>query len=354
MAAANPQVSVGENAPPQWAHELMQRIQAQDTTIEALRTELAVERARTTPSTTSQNPSEPIVQLTSTPTDLARSSKNLPDPPEFHGKKNEFPAWLALIDAKLAIDKKDAPESVRFWYLHSRLRGKALLQVTPWIGTIRNTEMMTVERLVAQLKAAYEDPKLAERAVFRLNLMRQNGDRFADFLIKFERTMMEAGGSVWTDSVKKNFLINALSIELQKAMVATAQPDLYIDYVSLLHTVSTNLEMLRGKERNIYMSRTKATEPETFPTSTSMDWEPTQTVKVASAKTGPARWVSQEELARRRETGACLRCGSKDHRIKTCPYGPAVRPGAQANSTAVALIPPPASDGDESEKEELS
>jgi hypothetical protein len=346
--ATDLQPSAGENTPPQWAHELMQRIQAQDTTIEALRTELAVERARTNPSESS------AVQPTLPSADLGRPSKNLPDPPEFQGRKNEFPAWLALIDAKLTIDKKDAPESVRFWYLHSRLRGKALLQVTPWIGTVRNTDMMTVDGLIAQLKVAYEDPKLMERAVFRLNSIRQNGDRFADFLAKFERTMMEAGGSVWTDSVKKNFLNNALSIELQKAMVATAQPDLYADYVSLLHTVSTNLEMLRGRERNSYGPRTKATEPEAFSTSTPMDWEPTQAVKVASAKAGPARWVSQEELVRRRESGACLRCGNTDHRIKMCPYAPAVRPGAQANSTAVALIPSPASNGEESEKEELS
>ena len=76
--------------------------------------------------------------------------------------------------------------------------------------------------MIAQLKMAYEDPKLIERAVFRLNSIRQNSDRFANFLAKFERTMIEAGDSVWTDSVKKNFLINALSMELQKAMMATA------------------------------------------------------------------------------------------------------------------------------------
>ena len=108
-------------------------------------------------------------------------------------------------------------------------------------------------------------------AVFRLNSMRQNSDRFADFLAKFERTIIKTEGSVWTDSVKKNFLINTLSMELQKAIVTTAQPDLYVDYVSLLHTVSTNLEMLRKKKKNVYTSRTKAIKPETFPTSTSMD-----------------------------------------------------------------------------------
>ena len=58
--------------------------------------------------------------------------------------------------------------------------------------------MITVEKLIAQLKAAYEDPKLAERAVFRLNLIRQNGDRFDDFLTKFERTMIKAKGFMLT------------------------------------------------------------------------------------------------------------------------------------------------------------
>ena len=56
-------------------------------------------------------------------------------------------------------------------------------------------------------------------------------------------------------------------MKLQKAIIATAQPDLYVDYVSLLHTVSINLKMLREKERNVYTFCTKAIEPETFPTS---------------------------------------------------------------------------------------
>ena len=53
-----------------------------------------------------------------------------------------------------------------------------------------------MKRLVAQLKVAYEDPKLIEKTIFRLNFMRQNSDRFANFLAKFERTIMEVEDSV--------------------------------------------------------------------------------------------------------------------------------------------------------------
>ena len=70
-----------------------------------------------------------------------------------------------------------------------------------------------------------------------------------------------------------------------------------------------------------------------------MDWEPTQTVSAASVKTTQqgkpkAKWVSQQELDRRKEANECLRCGSKDHFIRQCSLGPARRPEATMTTAA--------------------
>lgn len=57
------------------------------------------------------------------------------------------------------------------------------------------------------------------------------------------------------------------------------------------------------------------------------DWEPTQTVNIASAQTnithqtqqtnlGRATWVSREEIGQRVTAGLCLRCGRRSHLIK--------------------------------------
>ena len=38
--------------------------------------------------------------------------------------------------AKLSVDMGDERGDVRFWYIHSRLSGAALGQVTPWVSAL--------------------------------------------------------------------------------------------------------------------------------------------------------------------------------------------------------------------------
>jgi hypothetical protein len=62
--------------------------------------------------------------------------KRLPDPPSYEGKRSEFNPWLAQVWAKLSVDMDNEPGNVRFWYIHSRLGGAALGQVTPWVSAM--------------------------------------------------------------------------------------------------------------------------------------------------------------------------------------------------------------------------
>jgi len=56
-----------------------------------------------------------------------RCRDRLPDVPIFDGSWKEYAAWAVQLRAKLQVDMEDDKEVVRFWYCHSRLRGKALL-----------------------------------------------------------------------------------------------------------------------------------------------------------------------------------------------------------------------------------
>src|SRR6266516_4947195 len=64
----------------------------------------------------------------------------------------------------------------------------------------------------------------------------------------------------------------------------------------------------------------------------SMDWEPTRTASATSTQNnGPkekkrARWVSQQELDRRRQEGVCIRCGGSGHFVGKCEYAATRRP----------------------------
>jgi len=62
-----------------------------------------------------------------------------------------------------------------------------------------------------------------------------------------------------------------------------------------------------------------------------MDWEPTRTALAAAARMSRpqgqskprAKWVSQQELARRKEANECLRYGSGDYYSRECSLAPA-------------------------------
>ena len=109
----------------------------------------------------------------------------------------EFRPWLTQAKAKLSIDKDDEPEDVRFWYVHSRLRGTALAQVSAWVDAVTSTDKMTTEGLFNQLRAAYDDNDAAERASRKLSQMRQGSKSFSAFLAEFNRTLLDAGDINW-------------------------------------------------------------------------------------------------------------------------------------------------------------
>jgi hypothetical protein len=156
---------------------------------------------------------------------------------------------LTQMQAKLSVNKSDITEAVRFWYMHSRLRGDALLQINSWVNIMMATGATSVESLIAQLRVTYEDNESAERAARKLNVIRQNSKPFNAFLAEFDRTILETENLNWSDQAKKTFLSNCISTELQVTLIATLTPTRYRDYCSLLHTMDTNLETVREKKQ---------------------------------------------------------------------------------------------------------
>lgn len=292
---------------------------------------------------TSQNPSSLFVPTSDASTPRSASSayengssesfvrkqESLPKPPEFEGKSREFKPWLSQMEAKLIVDKAHESEIVRFWYVHSRLRGRALEQITPWvISTQKMGNSLTVEGLFKQLRNAYEDHESAERAARKLNVLRQGMTPFTTFLAEFDRTILEAGGLHWDEQVKKTFLSNGISENLQEALIATPIPPTYDGYCQLLQTVNNNLEALRSKRRKD-TSRTIASTPQAKQIGEAMDWEPTPAIAAASMRTKRAKWVSPGTIDERRRNGQCYRCGKDGHIVRDCDLLPAVRPVVQ-------------------------
>lgn len=129
--------------PPVWANVLLERIQALEGLTQTLQARLDAREGR--------------------------RRDRLPDVPIFDGSRKEYGAWAAQLRAKLQVIIEDDSEVVRFWYCHSRLRGKALSQVTLWVKSVG--QQRTVLELCGQLDAAYdtrEEVDIGERQMMVL------------------------------------------------------------------------------------------------------------------------------------------------------------------------------------------
>ncbi|OJD11347.1 hypothetical protein ACJ73_09559 [Blastomyces percursus] len=85
-----------------------------------------------------------------------------------------------------------------------------------------------------------------------------------------------------------------------------------------------------------------------------MDWEPTGPLTespTVNRSYRRAKWVTKQELEKRRTEGRCLRCGGSEHRIKDCPYQAAQRPLAGRVTHVVA---PLLESDEETERSEVS
>ena len=202
--------------------------------------------------------------------------------------------------------------------------------------------------------------------------MRQRDDQpFAAFLPTLERTMAQANATGWPDSAKVSTLMNTLNDRLREALVPVALPAGYNDRKTEILRVSANLESLKG--RGVKWPSDRHSSPAV---EDSMDWEQSTANSSRDRSSRPrndnggaklddghlvgkrAKWVSQEELAKRRKEGRCLRCGRTSCRINRCPLSPAVNPnrknGQQARVNAGGTKPVEEACVDEAEESEES
>ena len=250
---------------------------------------------------------------------MNQQRKRLPDPPVYEGKRSEFKPWLAQVWAKLSVDMGDERGDVRFWYIHSRLSGAALGQVTPWVSALVEKKSTldgdTLDGLIQQLRNAYDDPESVGRAVRKLDTLQQGTSSFARYLARFERTLLEAGGLSWDDTVKKAFLSRGLSVDIQRTLLAVPTPASYADYCSQLHMVSQNLEAMRTRERREW--RPASPPRHSAQAADSMEWEPTRTTQGASVRQEKPKGAQvQQKKKPKKETRSYFKYRKAGHIIR--------------------------------------
>jgi hypothetical protein len=320
-------------------------LQEANTQISAqLRTLMAILASQTTAqgpsSTTTGTPSTgvptPATGISAQVAPAVRTKKpkhTVPHPEKFTGEDEAaYPIFRGLLEAKLRTDG-DAigGEFEKVWYAFGRLADTASKRIFPWLQHKQGSVDFTVERLLDQMDLAFLDVQKQAKAVAKINVIKQHNRTFRDFLQEFDQTLMEANGWGWQDSIKKGLLKAAVTGEVRRELVGRDEPATYSEYIAQLRKITDDLE--DWKESQKFKGRPKAQHlaPQNQASDGQMDWEPTQTVPVASAKTTQrskprANWVSQQELDRRKEADECLRCGADDHFIRQCSLAPARKP----------------------------
>lgn len=110
---------------------------------------------------------------------------------------------------------------------------------------------MTAQSLIDQLRLSFGDPHTKEKAQRKLHKLRQNDRPFMEYFTDYRKLVLEAGGTIWPDAIKKSYLEAGLSQELQRSMIGLGNKlQSFGSYCSELKRVSDQLEAFNLRNRN--------------------------------------------------------------------------------------------------------
>lgn len=276
-----------------------------------------------------------------------------PDVDQYDGSDlNGYAVFRTNLRVKFVMDQHYfQTDEARVYYAFGRLKGLASQRVHPWIiAKEESREPYTLNDFYKIMDLHFSDPDRVQRALVRINTMRQGKKSLREFLADFEQTLITAGGLNWSDDQKKALLETAINVDLLRGTVGVFS-DSYEGYRNDLLRIEHNLQRVeRLTKRNPHFATTGSTSQPLAPKADpeQMDWQPTYAAKIAALEaqiaalrtsSNPssqrAKWVPEAEIQQRKVSGACIRCGRKGHRIAACTQKPAIRPTQVATTETI-------------------
>jgi hypothetical protein len=323
--------------------------------IEAIRTELCAQQDEglrvPTPTTTRPGSVQPPEDTRGghPQTDLAGENSRRPPRSRLEyddSNRTLYPAFKLQLESELEDHAFQlGSEAKQVMYGFACLRKKALERIYPWVEVHRGTALFTVNNFLTQMDQAFGDPERRSRALAELADLRQDKQNFADFITMFESKMLEAGAYLDLEETKKERLRSAINSRLFRAMIGRDAASTYDEYRRQLYSVAHQLEeadrrfsnrslvprIPTGPPRPAPYIPPRAPAPAPANAPARLPHPDAMEVDTPVTSNRRARWVTEAELAQRREKRQCFRCGDAKHRIQNCPYKPAICPQPQAN-----------------------
>lgn len=300
----------------------------------------------------------------------------LPPLPYFTGEPGQYRSWRTQLVVKLRIDGPRMGGPIgQIAAILMALKGNAQrLCAARMSKFVEEEHTAPVEDVLFYLDSIFKDPDLeraAQESWFRL---RQGTTPFDLFFAEFERLLCEAGGDNFNERIKVGQLQVATSNEIVRLGIAAGHASTLLELGKRYRQISTDLASLKAgptlyatplAPRQAALNHTVPMDidlPETYPAT-----QPTSTLAAhrgrgqnrgrgggdaatssvrrtrvnPDGQPGPglptderlrgrtAVWISEEEGTRRRQAGACLRCGRMGCRIAVCPLAAARNPNAR-------------------------
>lgn len=290
---------------------------------------------------------------------------SLPHPPMFSGIKLQWRGWKLEMEGKIEEDAAAiGNKKSQLRYIFSRLEGAARTNITTFYEMELRREEPNPQALIDRLDILYGERNRKEKAIQALHTIRQKEDEsFMAFYPRFEKEIANAEAEAWEDSSKISYLRNALHPKLKAHLIGCSMSEMktYVAFATKCEEISNQMELF-GEWKGPIRSRSHwrdgpdqhQLEPQnTVPREDMMEWEPTPTIQVRTARTERnvngypskrledqallgkrAKWVDKSEIDSRRVQGRCLRCGRDGCRIQRCPLAAALPPVAQSNVNA--------------------
>ncbi|KJZ68044.1 hypothetical protein HIM_12566 [Hirsutella minnesotensis 3608] len=178
----------------------------------------------------------------------AKRKPTLPDPQRFDGTRKKFRAWQLEMQSKLRVDGVAIGSPAdQFAYIYARLDQIPQSMAAAFFERGGPDGRFDPDLFMQYLVSCYADPNAEQRALTRLETMRQGPkESFAAFLPKFEKELAESGGATWADSVRINTLKRVINQELRTHLAGQLNlPREYPAFVNALQNLGANLEDLR-------------------------------------------------------------------------------------------------------------
>lgn len=276
------------------------------------------------PRPTQAEPSTPTVQTQQRP--RARQ----PDPELFSGENPEdYPPFKLNLHTKFTMDAACFEnEEERVYYAYSRLTGKASRSALPWLLAKRNQNSpVRWDDFIQVTDKAFSDPDLKEKALVRVNTMKQGRKSLEEFINEFDGELLNAGGMFWNDSLKKTLLETGVNWQILEKLIGKDRAPTYDGYCEQLRRIDYDMHRMERLSRRYKPSTHSHRQNTPYGNNPDpMDWEPTTTQVAATNRQQNSsrttrrenRWASEEELQSRRNQRRCLRCGNNGHFVKQC------------------------------------